>query len=504
MSGGGASQLLPRVLGPWIAAAVVVGTVIGSGVFKKARNVAEAVPEFGLAMGVWVLGGVATLLGALALAEVAVLLPRAGGNYVYLREAYGRAAGFMWGWVEFWIIRSASIAALATMFSDSFHDVLRTILHPQAGSVTAIEVLPFWPRQLLTIAVIAVLATINARGVRLGGSVQFLVTAVKVVSLIFLVALPWAVVAWVTEPRYVPQTANWQPLWPQRWAGVNWSLFGTALIGALWAYHGWMNIAPVAEEIREPQRNIPRALLLGVGVLILLYCSVNASYYLILSRGEMIALTDSPVATEYCLRLLGPVGALIASVVVMTSVFGSLNGNLLVGPRLLLAMGRDRLAPAALSRLHPRYQTPALATAVLAGWACLLVGGCGLLTQHPLPRVPLGLTELDLNVPAGKSPFDIMTDFAIFGAVIFETLAVASIFVLRRRYPPAQRPAGYRCWGYPWVPAAYVLLMSGVLLTYFVHPQQRSEAMFGLGFIAVGGGVYWLLTRRQKQHPAVP
>src|SRR3954454_18909491 len=135
---------LPRVLGPWLATALVVGTVIGSGVFKKGRNVADNVPDFGLIMGVWVLGGLLTLLGALALAEVAVLFPRAGGNYVFLREGYGRWAGFLWGWVEFWIIRSASIAALATMFSESFHDVLRQALYPGER----VDVLSFWVRQL--------------------------------------------------------------------------------------------------------------------------------------------------------------------------------------------------------------------------------------------------------------------------------------------------------------------------------------------------------------------
>src|SRR5688572_3333745 len=144
-----AQPSLLRVLGVWMASAIVIGTVIGSGVFKKARNVSENVPEFGLAMSVWVLGGVLALLGALAYAEIAVLFPRAGGNYVFLREGYGRMWGFLWGWVEFWIIRTGSIAALATMFTESVHDVLKQTLHP-GQSMQAVEVLGFWPRQLLT------------------------------------------------------------------------------------------------------------------------------------------------------------------------------------------------------------------------------------------------------------------------------------------------------------------------------------------------------------------
>src|SRR5580698_6316071 len=193
---------LPRVLGPWIATAIVIGTVIGSGVFKKGRNVAENVPDFGMAMSVWVLVGLLTLFGAFALAEVAVLYPRAGGNYVFLREAYGRWAGFLWGWVEFWIIRSASIAALATMFTESLHDVLRQSLYPGQHVV----MLSFWDRQTLTALVIAGLAAVNARGAWLGGGLQFLITLLKVGSLLFIIALPFVVSAAVSQPTYPPKT----------------------------------------------------------------------------------------------------------------------------------------------------------------------------------------------------------------------------------------------------------------------------------------------------------
>lgn len=474
-----------------MATAIVVGTVIGSGVFKKGRNVAENVPEFGLAMAVWVLGGVLALLGALALAEVAVLLPRAGGNYVFLREGYGRWAGFLWGWVEFWIIRSASIAALATMFTESVHDILKQTLHKgQTGIVLA-----FWPRQLMTALVIAVLAGVNARGTRLGGGLQVVITSVKVASLLFIIVLPFAVLAAVSEPTHPPKVEYLTPVWPGNWGGVNWGLFGAALVGVLWAYHGWMNIAPLAEEVRNPSRNIPLALLAGVLLLILLYCGANAAYYLIIPREEMAKLKDTTVATEFCLRLLGPVGGILASAIVMTSVFGSLNGNLLVGPRLLFAMGRDRLAPVALCHLHPRYQTPLLATAVLAGWSCLLVFGVGALTQYRVPTIPLGFTDLDLNLPKGKSPFDVVTDFAMFGAVTFETLAVATIFVFRRKFPPTPENRPYRCWGYPVVPILYCLIMATVLANMFATEQQRSEALIGLGFIGVGAVVYLALFR---------
>lgn len=489
---------LVRVLGPWMATAIVVGTVIGSGVFKKARNVAEGVPEFGLAMSVWVVGGVLTLFGSLALAEIAVLFPRAGGNYVFLREGYGRMASFLWGWVDFWIIRSASIAALATMFTESLHDVLKQSLYPDL-SIQSVQVLGFWPRQLLTVLTISLLATVNARGTRLGGGLQVAVTTLKVGSLLFIIALPFVVLATVTNPQHTPQVDHLTPAWPSSWLGVNWGLYGAAMVSVLWAYDGWMNIGLVAEEVRKPERNIPLSLLTGVAVLITLYCGANVAYYLIMPRDQIMALKDTTVATEFCFRLLGPVGGLLASVIVMTSVFGALNGNLLVGPRLLFAMGKDGLAPERLQRLHPRYDTPTVATWVLTAWSCLLVLGAAALTQFRLPVLQLFGSTVDLNLPTGKALFDVVTDFAMFGTVTLGTLAVASIFVFRWRIPitPENRP--YRCWGYPIVPVLYVLIMTAIATNMFVTPEQRSEARIGLGFIGFGAVVYLCFYRRGSQ-----
>ena len=483
---------LIRVLGPWMATALVIGTVIGSGVFKKARNVADNVPEFGLAMGVWVLVGVLALLGALAIAEVAVLFPRAGGNYIFLKEAYGRMAGFLWGWVEFWIIRSASIAALATMFTESFHDILKQSLH----SGTSGDILAFWPRQLLTSLVIVVLAGVNARGTKLGGALQIVITTVKVGSLLFIVALPFAVMAAVSEPQAPPRIEHLKPTWPADWSLVKWGAFGSAMVGVLWAYHGWMNIGMMAGEVKNPQRNIPLALVVGIGVLIVLYCSANAAYYLVIPRGEIATVSeDTTVATEFCSRLIGPAGVLIASAIVMCSVFGALNGNLLAGPRLLFAMGQDGLAPRRLQQLHPKYATPAFATFVLAAWSCILILGLGVLLQSDLPLFNTGQFD-SLGNPKKKSPFDVVTDFAMFGATTFETLAVASVFVFRWKYPPTAENRPYRCWGYPVLPAIYVLIMGAVVANMFVTPDKKSEALIGLGFIAIGAIAYLVLFRR--------
>jgi amino acid transporter len=467
---------LQRVMGPLMAAAVVVGCVIGSGVFKKPQLVAANAPFFGLAALAWIGTGVFILLGALAYAEVAVLYPKAGGNYVFLREAYGRLAGFLWGWVEFWIIRAASIAALATIFTESLHDVLRNPAFQQAVGLHPGDVLGFWEQKGLTVAVITALALVNVVGVKWGGGLQVVLTVIKIGSILAIIVAPFVALAFLSPgSAAAPRLDHLQPTWPESWSALSIPGLGAAFLGVYWAYHGWMNISPVAEEVRNPQRNIPLALLAGVGTVIFLYLGANLAYYLILPPTEIAGLKDTTTATVFSMKLLGPLGAAAASAAVMCSVFGALNGNILVGPRLLYAMGQDRLAPAALAEVHPRFRTPLLATLVLAAWSCLLVVGVAVLNQAQV----FGKTALD---------FDVLTDFAMFGSLTFDTLAVLSIFVFRFRRPDAER--AYRCPGYPVVPLLYLLLPGFVLINMAVN--QPLQVGVAAAFIAVGAGVYFL------------
>jgi amino acid transporter len=247
----------------------------------------------------------------------------------------------------------------------------------------------------------------------------------------------------------------------------------SALLAVLFAYHGWGNLAPVAEEVREPNRNLPLAFLAGVGIVILLYVGANLAYNLVIPQSAMAGLKDTTVATAFGRRLLGPLGAAAVSAAVMVSVFGGLNGNLLVGPRLLYAMGADGLLPRPLGAVHLRYRTPAVATIVVGAWSSLLVLVVAVLTWFG---------QLDPN----KSAFDRLTDFSMFGAVIFDTMAVLSIFVFRWKLPHAERP--YRCWGYPWVPILYAVLPLLIVVNMF--QEQFAEAVAGAGFIAAGVAVY--------------
>lgn len=499
---------LVRGLGAPMAMAVVVGCVIGSGIFRKPQIIAEALPRFDLVAAVWIAGGLLALLGSLTIAEVAVLYPRAGGNYVFLREGYGRWAGFLWGWVEFLIIKTASQAALATFFTEAFHTLLRETI----GAGQATDVLSVWQRIWLTVAVILFPALVNIRGVRWGGGLQLIITLVKVGSLLAIMLIPWIFLALAqipstpipTEvvglfmqlstgdfPAGLPVASAVQDIGLAVQAndlahprpGISLANFLSALVGVLFAYHGWMNLAPVAGEIRNPQRNIPIGFLGGVIVVVILYLGANIAYYRVLPEWEIPMMKDPSVAHVFSVRMIGSAGGIAMSLAIMFSTFGALNGNLLTAPRLLYAMGEDGLAPRALGAVHPRFHTPVMAILVMALWTILLVLSVAVLTEFNI---------LDKR----KAHFDMLTDFAMFGAIVFETLALSTIFVFRWRMPDAPRP--YRCWGYPFVPILYMILPALMIGNMFMVEEQRKEALVGVGFMLVGAVVYWLFGRRTQ------
>lgn len=470
------SGQLARVLGPWTATAIVVGTVIGSGIFKKPAAVAVDVPQFGVAMTAWVIMAGLIICGGLALAEVTSILPRAGGNYVFLREAYGRAFGFMWGWMDFMVIRTASIAALAVIFAESLHDMLRQ------RSATGEPVLTFWQVHSIALGAIFLLGLVNVCGVRWGAGLQSLLTVIKVGGMIGMALLPFGILRFV-EGAPTPTTENWKPLWPSVNQPFDILKFGSALIAILWPFHGWQNLGPIAGEVKHPQRNIPIALLTGIGIIALLYLSLNFAYATVIPSSEMATLKGQSVAAVFCRKLIGQAGAAMAAGVVMCSVFGALNGNILVGPRLLFAMGEDRLAPQGLSAIHPTFRTPARAIMVYTIWSMvLLLGGA----------IAVAVAKAsDRKIP---DPFDLLTDFAMFGVVIFETLVVASIYVFRQTMPDAPRP--YKCPGYPIVPAIYIIAFIGVLASYCDDTKQM-QAITGVAFTLAGAAIYALFLRKR-------
>jgi APA family basic amino acid/polyamine antiporter len=472
---------LPRVLGSVAAFCVVVGSVIGSAIFIVPARIAHMIPSIGSIAFVWLVGGAFATAGALTLAELAAMLPRAGGPYVYLREAYGNLPAFLFGWCEFLVVRAGSMAALAAAFTKYFFQLRSP---PSWGP-------PELWYALVACAAIAVVTTINVLGTLLGGGVQVVGTVLKVGGVIALITLPFIVGG--------ADSSRLSPVWPPAFNTSLVSGMMIAMVSVLWAYDGWVSVTPLAEEIRNPGRNIPRALGLGMAVLVVLYLSTTLMYHAVLPMEEITSMwtekaANKAVAAVYCERLVGPHGVTAISLLVMCSTFISLNSNILTGPRASFAMARDGLFPAALGRVHPRFQTPTNAILIQSAWAIglTLLGTITILWPAPsgtsLPRPIISIwTELNR-----KPLYDILTDYVVFGANLFYMLSITAVFVLRRRRPELPRP--YRTFGYPVTPILYVLAAVYFLGDMLYH--SPAEAFAGLGIIALGLVFYFLYPRR--------
>ena len=448
-------QRLDQVLGLFSVVAIVIGEVIGSGIFFKPQVVAQATGGFvGLILTLWIVCGLVNLCGALSMAELSAMFPHAGGTYVFLRETYGRLWSFLWVWAEFWVIRTAAIAALAMYTAISLEEIFARL-----GWESVVG-----GRRGIAVGAIVLLGTINIIGTRWGNAVQNVATVIKLGSIVFLAVLPFV--------AFQAESGGEQPfqlgdLWPGRDEPGLITGIGLAVAAIMWAYDGWGNVTVIAEEVHNPQRNVPLALIVGVVILTVLYTGANLAFHLTLPSSE-IARLQNPAAAV-CEKLLPDYGARLVQAMILVSVFGALNVNVLVGPRVLFAVARDQRFLRGFARIHPVTRTPAMAIAGMCAWsiALILMGGL----------------SWDPNVPL----FDILTEWTVFGGSIFYFSAVAAVIVLRWRRPNAERP--YRTWGYPVVPllflAFYVFLLGSM---FWARPLDR---MIGLGLIAAGAVVYF-------------
>jgi len=442
---------LKRDLGPWAAASIVVGTVIGSGIFLVPHDMVARVGSAGMVFAVFVFGGLLSLAGALSYAELAAAMPEAGAEYAYLREAYGPLWSFLYCWAQTWVGKGGSIATLATGFFyylTTFFPGLDTVFYslpvplgPHGG--------PFQFRygQLLAIGLILSLSWLNYYGVKLGGGVQVAVTAVKLGLIGFVIAIGLGF-----GHAHAPAAALASG--PVTAAG-----FFAALVAALWAYDGWNNVAMVASEVRDPQRNLPRAIVGGTVAVIVIYLLVNAAYFRVLTAAEVAA---SPrVAGEMMRRILDGPGAQVVAIAAMISIFAALNGSILTGSRVPYAAARDGYFFRAVARVHSQYRTPGVSVLMLGAWSALLVAITG------------GFREL--------------FTYVMFASWIIYGMTAAAVIILRKKRPDLPRP--YRTFGYPVVPTLFVVV-AFLLVVYTFHDSPR-ESIMGIGMIVLGLPFYY-------------
>ena len=456
---------LARRLGPLDAAAIIVSNVIGGGILFTPPQIAALVPDAALFLSTWVAGGALAFAGAMAYAELAALRPRAGGEYVYLREAFGPPAAFLTGWTSFVAGFSGAIATSATVmvfylgrFAPGVAGQAPWLVVPIVPGVVArrIDVAPqltVSAQTMTAVAIIAAMAWLHVRGVGPGRVVGNLLASLKVTALVFFIAVGFSF-----GTGSVAHLGESAPVAPAGWL--------LALIPVMFTYSGWNAASYVAEEVRDPGRNVPRALALGTGAVIAIYLLLNALYLYVIPAGELATIRGS-VLDVIADRLLGGAAGSIMGIVSIVSLAASVSAMTFAGPRVYYAMARDGLFFSRAGVVHPRYRTPATAIVAQAIWSSLLV----------------------LTATAGA-----LVNYTGFAIVLFSGVAVAALFVLRRKEPDAVRP--FRAWGYPIAPAIYAIASILIL----VNGLYRAPGPTGAGALIIVAGlpVYALFRYRRK------
>jgi basic amino acid/polyamine antiporter, APA family len=449
---------LERRLGPLDAAAIIVSNVIGAGILFSPPQIAASVPSAILFLSTWVAGGFLAFAGAMAYAELAALRPRAGGEYVYLKDAYGPLAAFLTGWTSFVAGFSGAMAASAGVLAFYLGRFV-----PGAGNTTAFFTLPILPgtlelsvspQRIVAIAAIFGMAWIHLRGVGPGRVVSDVLAVLKVTAFVLFIAVGFSF-----GDGNVSNMVQTAPVAP-----ANWLL---ALIPVMFTYSGWNAAAYVAEEVRDPGRNVPLALALGTGAVILIYVLLNAVYLYVLPANELAQVQGS-VLDVIADRLLGGAAGNVMGVVSIISLLASISAMTFAGPRVYFAMARDGLFFRRAATVHPRYRTPAAAILAQAGWATLLV----------------------LFATA-----DALLTYTGFAIILFSGAAVVALFVLRAKHPDAERP--FKALGYPVAPAIYALASVAILL----NGLYRDPGPTGAGALIIAAGIplYFVFSRRRKQ-----
>ncbi len=446
----GSAGELRRVLGPFDVTMLVMGSIIGAGVFNRPAEIARLMGSTGAVLVLWLLGGVFAFTGALVFAELGGMMPRAGGQYVFVREAFGRFAAFVFGWVFLTAVTASALAYVAGVFSDHV-EALWVGFRPGAALGPA-------TKRACSIGLIAFVTLVNARGVKLSALVQNACMLAKILGITAIVALGAAVALGWLQPSVAPLPSA--PAAPWSWSGA-----GAALLSVIFAYGGWQNVAAAAGEIRRPERTLPLGILIGTLAVIALYVAFNAALIAILGV-EGVAASTTPTADAA--GALFPWGKSVVAALVALSAFAFVQGLSTLAPRIYYAMARDGLFFAAVGRLHPHWKTP-VAAIVLQG----------LLAVAHVVLAGDELTQL-VNV-------------CILCDLVFFTSCGVALFRLRRTQPDVARP--YRALGYPWLPALFVLT-SAATLVQGVRNAERFAAMEGAVLFGVGCVLYLVWRRR--------
>ena len=434
---------LPRKLGLWSAIAVVVGSTIGSGIFRTPASVAGRLPGPLPLLGVWVAGGILAMCGALTLAEVAGAYPNTGGIFDFIRRAFGRLPAFLFGWAEMSVIRAASLGAISTTFAEYFLRVLKhdPTVAPYSGYV-----------HYIAAAAIAITATFNYIGLRSGSLVQNITTLAKYLGLLFIIVLA------LSFGLNHGGAAHFSPAVPA--GSFRMSAFALALVSVLWAYDGWADLTFISGEIKDPRKNIPRALLIGTGLVVAIYLLANVAYLGMFSIDEIAK--SKLVAADAAARVMGAGGVAFVAITVMLSTFGTLNGSILTSPRVFYAMADEGLFFQKFRDVHKRFETPYLAILLTAG---------------------LGVVFVMLRT------FEQLADTFVTAIIPFYALGVASIYRLRKRSdysPPFKVPL------YPLTPILFVLATIYLLVNQLMDPGARMPTLAVFGVILAGIPIYFL------------
>lgn len=439
---------LPRQLGLFSAIAVLVGSTIGSGIFRSPAGIADKLPGPAPMLIVWSVGGLFALCGALTLAELAGALPQTGGMYAYIREGWGRLPAFLFGWTELLLVRAAALGAISITFAEY---ALRGL-----GFDPSLEPYATYAR-FLAAGTIGFMATVNVVGLRYGSLVQNLTTIAKYGGLLIIIGLAFAL--------GLPKTGgHFSPAVPPGSFSV--SAFGLALVSVLWAFDGWADLSKVGGEVKDPRRNLPRGIVLGTLAVIAIYLLANLAYLSVLPIEEIR--TARLVAADVAERLVGPVGVTLVSLTVLVSTFGSINGSMLTGPRIFFALADDRLFFPQVAKVHPTYQTPYVAIGLAAA---------------------LGIGFVLLR------SFEQLADIFVTASLVFYILGVSAIFPLRRR---ADWNPSVRVPLYPVVPVLFIGATLFLIVNALLDPGARWGTVAVLGVIALGIPVYHATVGRRS------